>query len=675
MKRAITVLGVMLVAMLGVSAQARAGGPSAPPNDNFAGAQLLSNPADVAGSNAGATRETNEPAHAERTSDNTVWFEYQATSATPILIETCGSSFDTVLAVYTGTSVGSLTPVVSNDDRGQTCNGSVGDQGGAGGSAVRFTPVPQTFYKIAVAGFLTGQTGTIDLDLKQGPIPANDNFADATPLSGSSVDASANNVSASKEVGEPSHASSSGGASIWYSWTAPAPGEYAVDTCGSSFNTVLAVYTGTEVDALTGVASNNNSSTCGAGSAKSMVPLTATASNQVFKIAVDSPSASLGVGPAVGSVELRIRKVGPPNDRFDDREELTGASDSFTGSNAGATLETGEPNHSGQADSPAIRSTWFDWTPPSDGFVTFSLCSGAPADSVLAVYLGTTVANLTPVPGGRDDDGCGSLDGLSGVADLPVYEGLSYRVAVAAKGPSGLDGPYTLDLSFVDAVPPANDNLAGAKVLSGNSDSFSGNNIGATTEPDEPDLTSGHLQSARSVWFQWVAPDDGQLTVGSCDSPADSPIQGDSVLGVFTGSTVNGLALVASDDDGCGTLGGHSSVTVTAVEGTSYRIALADYAQPLGMFGPYDLDLSFVPDPPTQECLDAQADLAEAETALEAAEQRVAKAKAALKKAKKSKKASKIKKAKAKLKAATKARTEAEDDVTAAEAAVTANCD
>ena len=52
--------------------------------------------------------------------------------------------------------------------------------------------------------------------------PANDNFANAIVLTGNTLTTSGSNVAATKEAGEPNHAGNSGGASVWWSWTAPA---------------------------------------------------------------------------------------------------------------------------------------------------------------------------------------------------------------------------------------------------------------------------------------------------------------------------------------------------------------------------------------------------------------------------------------------------------------------
>ena len=62
-------------------------------------------------------------------------------------INTAGSNYDTLLAVYTGGGIGALTPVVSNDDV------STSDTT----SRVTFSVTGGTSYRIAVDG-LTGRT-------------------------------------------------------------------------------------------------------------------------------------------------------------------------------------------------------------------------------------------------------------------------------------------------------------------------------------------------------------------------------------------------------------------------------------------------------------------------------------------------------------------------------------
>ncbi|MFK8017761.1 MAG: hypothetical protein AB8G17_20220 [Gammaproteobacteria bacterium] len=86
--------------------------------------------------------------------------------------------------------------------------------------------------------------------------PANDFFAFPETISQGTW--SGSNVDATAEPGEPQHANVPVGASVWYQWSAPGDGYLTVDTVGSLFDTVLGLYTGNSVDALTVIAANDD---------------------------------------------------------------------------------------------------------------------------------------------------------------------------------------------------------------------------------------------------------------------------------------------------------------------------------------------------------------------------------------------------------------------------------
>src|SRR3569833_628490 len=75
--------------------------------------------------------------------------------------------------------------------------------------------------------------------------PANDNFANATTLTSSALWGSItnDNTGATAEAGEPAHSSLAATHTVWFKWVAPQDGEAVLDTMGSSFDTVVAVYT------------------------------------------------------------------------------------------------------------------------------------------------------------------------------------------------------------------------------------------------------------------------------------------------------------------------------------------------------------------------------------------------------------------------------------------------
>ena len=93
--------------------------------------------------------------------------------------------------------------------------------------------------------------------------PLNDDFVDSFDLGGGmAAGQNGSTVDATTEVDEPNPSAACGtnvaGKTVWWSWTAPTSGSVMIDTIGSGFDTVLAVYTGREVDALTGLACNDD---------------------------------------------------------------------------------------------------------------------------------------------------------------------------------------------------------------------------------------------------------------------------------------------------------------------------------------------------------------------------------------------------------------------------------
>jgi Bacterial Ig domain len=272
---------------------------AAPANDDFANAEVLSGTSDSAsGTNVEATKEEGEPDHAGHSGGASVWYQWEAPESGTAVIDTCASDFDTLLGVYTGSAVGALGEVTSNDDdEGSTCS----EAGNSYGSRVTFEAHAGTTYRIAVDGY-GGATGAVglSLELEPGPPPpANDDFANAEVLSGTSGSASGTNVAASKQSGEPNHAGNPGGASVWYEWEAPEDGVAFIDTCASDFDTLLGVYTGSAVSALGEVTSNDDG--CGGQSSVSFYAHAGT----IYRIAVD------GYDGATGAVELWLELEEP----------------------------------------------------------------------------------------------------------------------------------------------------------------------------------------------------------------------------------------------------------------------------------------------------------------------------------------------------------------------------
>ena len=90
-------------------------------------------------------------------------------------------------------------------------------------------------------------------------IAAGDNFVNRVSVTGQSGLLSAGNRHATRESGEPLHANKPGGKSVWYTWKAPITGIATIGTRGSDFDTLLGVYTGTNVAFLITEANDEDS--------------------------------------------------------------------------------------------------------------------------------------------------------------------------------------------------------------------------------------------------------------------------------------------------------------------------------------------------------------------------------------------------------------------------------
>lgn len=339
--------------------------PALPFSDRFATRQSINTAQGVGiGSNANATREAGEPLHAQEDGGASVWIEWVAPATGIASFRTAGSDFDTVLAVYTGSTLATLQEVASDEDGGNfftsvvqfnavqgiryaiAIDGYFGEEGSIVlawelnttsaklpritaqprdqivrlGNQARFeiratseppdnTPIRYQWFRngevlpgATRAELVVPQVGLVDLGLYQvtvqndagslrsffvvllvsemeGLLDADigivDKFANAVPLSrpplgvflrkaslkhdafdgtgtaaarGYSGTQIFNSFGSTTEEREPNHCGVIGGASQWFTYQAEADGLLLVSTEGSSFDTVLAVYTGTGTD-------------------------------------------------------------------------------------------------------------------------------------------------------------------------------------------------------------------------------------------------------------------------------------------------------------------------------------------------------------------------------------------------------------------------------------------
>ena len=595
-------------------------------SDNFANRGLLPSPfVGIPAFNAGATKESGEPNHAGNAGGKSVWWTWIAPTDGLVRIDTIGSSFDTLLAVYTGISVSNLAVVASNNDIGFPIVQS----------RVTFTAVAGTAYQIAVDGY-NGASGNIVLNLTAG-LPVNDAFAAAIQLSGTSLSTNGSNVGATKEAGEPDHAGSSGGKSIWWSWTAPTSGMVSVDTVGSSFNTLLSVYTGSSVTGLTLQAEDDD----GSGNGWSRVVFPAI-TGTTYQIAVD------GFGGASGNSVLNLQLASSPGVAvFDNPMFVNTCCDSPEYYNLRASLLTqgfqvvlftdfiqavaaspvvviprlanGDLASSLTVAEIASLQNFIRWggtlivhsspfTTRSASLINTLLAplSAAVTESITydtftrtAAASGTTFANNYNTLSSQSDS-----DSLA-IASLPAGSSSIYSSSgqsIVTVLPYGSGRVIFLGWDWYEAVPlgcqsggwlpvlasavtyggtighfgPYNDNLgnpiAFGQIPPLQTNTLTGFNVGATAELGEP--SHAGYPASQSVWWTWTAPaTNPEVALGnvSLDTFGSSDMFGGSlytVLAVYTGTSISNLSHVVSSS------GPGTSVSFPAMPGTTYAIAV-----------------------------------------------------------------------------------------------------
>jgi len=534
-----------------------------PPNDYFANRIVLPGTnVTLLGTNLSASKEPGEPNHAGVVGGQSVWWTWTAPASGWVTF-TAGLNTTALLGVYTGEAVATLTEVAS----GQSHRDSYGNQMPALAS---FNATVGTVYQIAVdLTNLPDYRNYFELKVVLQPPPTNDYFAASAVLTGTNVDIwGASNLSATKEPGEPDHAGNPGGRSVWWVWTAPVSGRFAVFTdvrAGQSaaFDRLLGVYTGTSVSALTEVASASGRSNIVAKANFDAVQGT------VYHFAVD------GTDGASGAFNLYLR-LPPPNDDFANRFVVANTNVALLGTNANATSEAGEPIHSSYDNTPPT-SVWWKWTAPVSSRAVVTVTTST-YNQYLGVYTGTSIINLTAIASGG-----GGSSGPA-YANFDPIAGTEYAIAVDG----GVDGGGKFSLSVQYVPAPPNDWFANRLVVTnttGGSFYVTGSNLGATKEPGET------WQGAASVWWSWTAPTNGEVLI-------ELETYGTTMtypwLNLYTGTNFSTLTRIAPRVEWGAGQKNYNDARFVVTAGTTYSIWVANRS---GVQGTYTLRGTFEPPP------------------------------------------------------------------------------
>ena len=356
--------------------------------------------------------------------------------------------------------------------------------------------------------------------------PKNNDFEQASKLNPAGQKVTTYSKFADFEEGEPFHAGVTRvGDTLWWTWSPAKSGPAIIDTAGSGYDTIIAVYRGDALDNLVEVASVDEFM----GRTAAYLELEVTA-GETYQIVVGSYGEDRG-----GSLRLRV-----------------------------------EPD--GQADWVApvvvIQS-------PSDGVITDQdqvAISGYAFDPEPGAY---GIKEVVIRVNGELAGGAANGTNQWGVT-ANLVPGLNL-IEVSAVDFSGNRSDVSQLVVRRIAANPANDHYHVAQVLSGDQGQVNGNNALATKEHREP-AHAGN-SGGKSVWFQYQVPGDGELILRTRQTRFDT------LLAVYQGETIDKSVLAYANDDRAADTG-MSEIVLSVSQGDAYHIALDGFG---GSSGDYSL--------------------------------------------------------------------------------------
>lgn len=479
---------------------------SPPPNDNFENRISLVEGHGI-GSNEAASYEPGEPNEDSDYRSLSVWWQFTpATSAwytvqASITITSAvpAVTFPAWLELYTGETLATLERLEPEGIFEDSAN------------YPSFYLFAGTNYAIQV-NEAQGRFGEIRVRAQFRPPPVNDYFTNATDIPAvEDYTASGAIAWATAEPGEPF--ADFDGLSVWWRWTAPSTGTYALEANPENLGGAYDIFQG--------------------GTLATLTPVTklTTSPNGVLFQAVQGAlyyisARSDFLGSTIAAIRFRLVKRGRPvNDVFANRSDLFATP--VTNSNRAASREVGEPNYASDPDGGSI---WWRFTAQSNGWHWMYAIfhdENWPFQPRLifpTIYEGDALTNLTRVP--------------SVIAHFsPRYfltAGVEY--AIEFSHPDHRWG--TVELTIRHQPSPPNDNFTNAFVLAGDSWIAEGSNHWATAEPNE---TIFWGESPNSIWWEWTAERDGPYELW-----AEAPYYG--VIRAYTGNAVDQLTIVGAAD-------------------------------------------------------------------------------------------------------------------------------
>jgi hypothetical protein len=214
-----------------------------------------------------------------------VWYAFTPVVSGTMQVDTVGSSFDTVLGIYSGTC-GALTQVGCNDDSGGTLLSRTTNAVTGG-----------TTYFILAGGW-NGDAGSLTLHMiyttTNALPPTNDVCSTAIVIAANGYTNSQSTAGATSTGDPVPDCIGAFGKGVWYVFTPGNDGTLVADTIGSSFDTGLGIYTGS-CGALTQAGCDDDSG----GSATSKITLPVSGGTTCYILAG-------GYGGVSGTLQLHL---------------------------------------------------------------------------------------------------------------------------------------------------------------------------------------------------------------------------------------------------------------------------------------------------------------------------------------------------------------------------------
>lgn len=477
-----------------------------------------------------------------------VYYHWTAPGAGTVTVDTFGSDYDTILSAWSG-ECGNLASVACNDD-----------SGGAQSKLLLGVSAGQSLTFLVSAYY--GDGGDLHFNFSFKPYAATNDECSSPKVIGTTPFSDLVDVSAATgDAGDPdpSCVTSETTRSVFYRWTAPADGTMHADTFGSSYDTVLSVYTGA-CGGLVEQACNDDEGV-GLGSAVSL-PVTIGTTYTLMVTSLGAPTA------AYLAFHLDLTAPPPPHDECAAARVVSTFPYSDLTTSYAASSAPGDPPPSCGNQSTG-KNVWYRFTSPASGVITVDTF-GSAYDTILSAYTGSC-GTLSEIPGGCNDDF--QPPDRSSRLQFEAVAGTTYYFQVSAY--SGDGGPLSFHLDLAP-YPPLNDPCGGAFIVTGSPWADATYTSAATSEPGEPASPCGNGSSAKSVWYRFTAPGSGLLSANTFGSSYDT------ILSVWSGGCAALTAEACNDDAPSSTA---SALSMAVEKGVTYHLRVSAYAGDGGQLG------------------------------------------------------------------------------------------